>query len=117
MSVVLVAHDLGVVATSADEAVVLYAGRVVETGSVAALFNQPRHPYTMGLLRCAHDLHDENVLNPIPGRIPGLGERPQGCVFHPRCAWKTAECEAAVPDLIQLHGQTVACIHHENLTD
>lgn len=117
MSVVLVAHDLGVVATSADEAVVLYAGRVVETGSVAALFHEPRHPYTMGLLRCAHDLHDENVLNPIPGRIPGLGERPQGCVFHPRCAWKTAECEAAVPDLIQLDGQSVACIHHENLTD
>jgi len=69
------------------------------------------------LLRCAHDLHDENVLNPIPGRIPGLGERPQGCVFHPRCAWKTAECEAAVPELIQLDGQSVACIHHENLTE
>ena len=115
MSVVLVAHDLGVVATSADEAVVLYAGKVVEWGSVTSLFRRPRHPYTIGLLRCAHDLHEENVLNPIPGRIPGLGERPHGCVFHPRCAWKTAECEATDPELIQLDGQSVACIHHENL--
>ena len=115
MSVVLVAHDLGVVATSADEALVLYAGKVVESGSVASLFRRPRHPYTLGLLRCAHDLHEKNVLNPIPGRIPGLGERPHGCVFHPRCAWKTAECEAADPELIQLDGQSVACIHHENL--
>ena len=115
MSVLLVAHDLGVVATSADEAVVLYAGKVVEWGSVASLFRRPRHPYTIGLLRCAHDLHEENVLNPIPGRIPGLGERPHGCVFHPRCAWKTAECEAIDPELIQLDGQSVACIHHENL--
>ena len=115
MSVLLVAHDLGVVATSADEAVVLYAGKVVEWGSVASLFRRPRHPYTIGLLRCAHDLHEENVLNPIPGRIPGLGERPHGCVFHPRCAWKTAECESIDPELIQLDGQSVACIHHENL--
>ncbi len=115
MSVVLVAHDLGVVATSADEALVLYAGKVVESGSVASLFRRPRHPYTLGLLRCAHDLHEKNVLNPIPGRIPGLGERPHGCVFHPRCAWKTDECEAVDPELIQLDGQSVACIHHENL--
>ena len=115
MSVVLVAHDLGVVATSADEALVLYAGKVVESGSVASLFRRPRHPYTLGLLRCAHDLHEKNVLNPIPGRIPGLGERPHGCVFHPRCAWKTSECEAADPELIQLDGQSVACFHHENL--
>ncbi len=115
MSVVLVAHDLGVVATSADEALVLYAGKVVESGSVASLFRRPRHPYTLGLLRCAHDLHEKNVLNPIPGRIPSLGERPHGCVFHPRCAWKTDECEAADPELIQLDGQSVACIHHENL--
>ena len=116
MSVVLVAHDLGVVATSADEAVVLYAGKVVEQGSVAALFRRPRHPYTIGLLRCAHDLHEENVLNPIPGRIPGLGERPHGCVFHPRCEWKTAECESTDPELIQLDGHSVACIHHDELS-
>ena len=57
------------VATSADEVVVLYAGKVVEHGSVNALFNQPRHPYTLGLFNCARDLHRENVLNPIPGRI------------------------------------------------
>ena len=116
MSVVLVAHDLGVVATSADEAIVLYAGKVVEWGSVAALFHRPRHPYTIGLLRCAHDLHEENVLNPIPGRIPGLGERPHGCVFHPRCAWKTAECESTDPELIQLDGHSVACFHHDKLS-
>ena len=115
MSVVLVAHDLGVVATSADEAVVLYAGKVVEWGSVEALFRRPRHPYTIGLLRCAHDLHEKNILNPIPGRIPGLGERPRGCVFHPRCTWKTAECESTDPELEPLDGQSVACIHHENL--
>ena len=115
MSVVLVAHDLGVVATSADEAIVLYAGKVVEWGSVEALFRRPRHPYTIGLLRCAHDLHEKNILNPIPGRIPGLGERPRGCVFHPRCTWKTAECESTDPELEPLDGQSVACIHHENL--
>ena len=116
MSVLLVAHDLGVVATSADETVVLYAGKVVERGSVAALFHRPRHPYTIGLLRCAHDLHEENILNPIPGRIPGLGERPRGCVFHPRCAWKTEECESTNPALIELDGQSVACIRHEEVS-
>ncbi len=116
MSIVLVAHDLGVVATSADEAVVLYAGKVVELGSVDALFRRPRHPYTIGLLQCAHDLHRDNILNPIPGRIPGLEERPTGCVFHPRCAWKTEECESIDPELAPLDGQRVACIHHQDVS-
>ena len=116
MSILLVAHDLGVVATSADEVVVLYAGKVVEEGSVDALFRRPRHPYTIGLLGCATALHKEDVLNPIPGRIPGLGERPSGCVFHPRCAWKTDECELIEPELRPVGKQKVACIHHEGVS-
>tara|TARA_B100000315_G_scaffold253744_1_gene293216 strand:- start:367 stop:1368 length:1002 start_codon:yes stop_codon:yes gene_type:complete len=116
MSILLVAHDLGVVATSADEVVVLYAGKVVEKGSVNSLFNRPRHPYTIGLINCARDLHRENLLNPIPGHIPGLEERPSGCVFHPRCSWKTDECELVDPELTPLGDQTVACINHENVS-
>ena len=116
MSILLIAHDLGVVATSADEVVVLYAGKVVEHGSVHSLFNQPRHPYTIGLINCAKDLHRENVLNPIPGRIPGLEERPTGCVFHPRCSWKTDECELMDPGLISVADQRVACINYEDVS-
>ena len=116
MSILLVAHDLGVVATSADRVVVLYAGKVVEHGSVNSLFNQPRHPYTIGLIDCARALQRENVLNPIFGRIPGLEERPSGCVFHPRCSWKTEECELMEPGLIQVGDQRVACINHEDLS-
>ena len=116
MSVLLVAHDLGVVATSADEVVVLYAGKVVEHGSVHSLFNQQRHPYTIGLINCARDLDRENVLNPIPGRIPGLEERPRGCVFHPRCSWKTDECELMDPGLISIADQRVACINYEDVS-
>jgi oligopeptide/dipeptide ABC transporter ATP-binding protein len=117
MSILLVAHDLGVVATSADEVVVLYAGKVVEHGSVNSLFNRPRHPYSVGLIDCARDLHRENVLNPIPGHIPGLEARPTGCVFHPRCSWKTDECELVDPDLVSLGEQSVACINHENISE
>jgi oligopeptide/dipeptide ABC transporter ATP-binding protein len=83
---ILITHDLGLVAEMADSVVVMYAGRVVETGGVEDIFHEPRHPYTVGLLDSLPRLDSEpERLRPIPGRPPSLAHLPAGCVFHPRC--------------------------------
>jgi peptide/nickel transport system ATP-binding protein len=89
MAMVLVTHDLGVVAAVADEIAVMYAGRVVERASTDAIFADPEHPYTWGLLRSIPrlDAESRSELVPIPGRPPSLITRPSGCHFHPRCPY------------------------------
>ncbi len=83
---ILITHDLGVVAEMADRVVVMYAGRVVETGPVVEIFHAPRHPYTLGLLTSLPRLDAEvDHLEPIPGQPPSMIRRPRGCAFHPRC--------------------------------
>ncbi|MBL8589534.1 MAG: ABC transporter ATP-binding protein [Methylobacteriaceae bacterium] len=85
-SMLLVTHDLGLIAENADRVLVMYGGRVVEQGSVTEIFETPRHPYTIGLLRSLPAIDREQTsLYAIPGQPPALTERPQGCVFHPRC--------------------------------
>ncbi len=116
-SVVMITHDLGVVADIADRVVVMYAGHVVETGVVDDLFASTQHPYTMGLLGSVPrpDLvvaDAQDRLAEIPGMVPTLHEPPASCVFAPRCPRAGDDCRAAMPELVEtVPGQFAACIH------
>jgi peptide/nickel transport system ATP-binding protein len=112
LSLLLITHDLGVVAEMADNVAVMYGGRIVERAPVSVLLETPNHPYTRGLLACLPDRAGSGRLVDIPGTVPPLGQLPAGCPFAPRCAECEAACEAAVPPLIgvtPLHGSR--CIH------
>ena len=106
LTVLLITHDLGVVAELCDRVAVMYAGTIVETAPVAELFGNPRHPYTQGLLAALPGTSD--TLAPIPGRVPDLLNPPSGCRFHPRCPLAVDRCRAEAPEL---RGDTrqVAC--------
>ena len=99
-AIVLITHDLGVVAEVADEVVVMYAGRIVEQAPVQALFDTPQHPYTIGLLGSIPRLDGErDRLASIEGQVPSPLRRPSGCSFADRCPFADAQCRAAVPAL------------------
>jgi len=105
MSVLLITHDLGVVAEMCDRVIVMYAGRVVEEGSVQELFENPRHPYTKGLIRSVPKLRQKvHRLESIPGNVPDLSQMPQGCKFAPRCAYATERCLKEEPGLLGVEG-------------
>jgi oligopeptide/dipeptide ABC transporter ATP-binding protein len=111
MAIILVTHDLGVVAESADEVAVMYAGAVVERASVTELFAHPMHPYTAGLLHAIPRI-DATVetLTPIEGTVPSAIELPPGCSFAPRCAHAQARCRQERPALRRLGGgRALAC--------
>jgi len=109
LAVLIITHDLGVLSSIADRLVVMYAGRVVETGSTADVLGSPRHPYTRGLLDALPE-GGTTTMRPIPGSPPALGSVPAGCAFHPRCAHAEAGCTAAVPPLLQIApGRATAC--------
>jgi oligopeptide/dipeptide ABC transporter ATP-binding protein len=104
MSVVLITHNLGVVHEIADRVAVMYAGEVVESGTLAAIFDDPRHPYTQGLLSSMPDLTAPGERLPvIVGRVPELTALPPGCRFAPRCPNRIARCEQEHPDLERAH--------------
>ena len=117
MSVLFVTHDLGVVAALCDRVAVMYAGRVVETATVADLFDAPRHPYTKGLLGAVPRGGAGRVkLTAIDGLPPSLTALPPGCAFAPRCGSANEACRVRVPPLETLAGgRAVACIHHDRL--
>jgi peptide/nickel transport system ATP-binding protein len=114
MAVIMITHDLGVVAELADEVTVMYAGRVVERASTAVIFDSPQHPYTWGLLRSIPRLsapRDEELV-PIAGRPPSLIAKPSGCSFHPRCPYVRpahTEIDPALEPTSQ-SGHAVACL-------
>ena len=122
-AIVLITHDLGVVAEMAQRVVVMYAGRKVEEASVEALFERPRHPYTLGLLGSIPRLEDAVVdaigkkrLTEIPGMVPSLKEEIAGCVFEPRCPYARTRCRAEYPPLEeQAPGHWSACWESKNL--
>jgi oligopeptide/dipeptide ABC transporter ATP-binding protein len=124
-AVILITHDMGVVAENADRVVVMYAGRKVEEASAKELFERPGHPYTKGLLGsipnlevAAHAGARRPRLNEIKGMVPSLAGLPEGCTFAPRCAFATAECRAAYPPLLQHRtGHWIACWHADRLLD
>jgi oligopeptide/dipeptide ABC transporter ATP-binding protein len=118
-AIVMITHDLGVVAEIADEVVVMYAGRMAETQSVHALFAKPGHPYTEGLLRSIPRLDDHrHRLAQIPGTVPSPFALPSGCRFHPRCDQRHDICSRQIPPAFTLPtgGQT-ACWRQTQFTD
>ena len=115
MAIVIITHDLGVVAEMADEIAVMYAGRIVEKASAATVFDDPEHPYTWGLLKSIPKLdspRDEDLV-PIPGTPPSLIRRPSGCHFHPRCPYAQPSHARVDPQLAPVGdraGHDVACL-------
>jgi oligopeptide/dipeptide ABC transporter ATP-binding protein len=111
MTLLLITHDLGIVAQLADRVTVMYAGGVVECGGVRELFKSPRHPYSRALLEAVPTIHgDRTVFRAIPGSMPALTDPPGGCRFHPRCPRVFAPCDRIAPALADTEpGHAVAC--------
>src|SRR5918994_578856 len=97
MALILITHDMGVVAETAQRVVVQYAGQQAEAQEVAGLFADPQHPYTAALLHALPERCEQRILPTIPGIVPGAGDRPSGCLFHPRCEFATDHCVAVEP--------------------
>ena len=110
-AIILITHDLGVVAELADDVAVMYAGRIVEHASVARIFSEPQHPYTVGLLGSIPRLHMERErLAAIEGFVPDAAALPEGCRFHPRCPFAIDRCAREIPPLAEVgSGHFVAC--------
>jgi oligopeptide/dipeptide ABC transporter ATP-binding protein len=115
VSVVFVTHDLAVVAQTCERLAVMYAGQIVETGTVDEVFRAPRHPYTLGLLRSVPDFDSvQDSLSAIQGAPPDLVMPPPGCRFHPRCPFAQDDCVSGEFPLRPLSaGRATACIHSE----
>jgi peptide/nickel transport system ATP-binding protein len=111
MSILFITHDLGTVAEIADRIVVMYGGRVAEAGTKLEIFDQPRHPYTHGLLNCLPSISArKDRLTPIPGMIPSLIDSAEGCIFSPRCQRRMPICSQERPKEITVsEGHIVAC--------
>jgi oligopeptide transport system ATP-binding protein len=118
-ALVIITHDLGVVAGLADEMMVMYAGRVVEQGPVEGLFYDPRHPYTFGLLHSTPHLKEgKDRLAPIKGLPPNLTNLPPGCAFSPRCPFRFDRCVKERPQLIvREHDRLSACFYEGEMTE
>lgn len=114
-SMLLITHDLGVVAQNCDEVAIMYAGEIVEFGSLRDIFKNPRHPYTIGLLGSIPSLaRDVNRLRSIKGLMPDPANLPRGCKFHTRCDYAGEACLAAVPPLAEAgDGRLVRCIYRD----
>jgi oligopeptide/dipeptide ABC transporter ATP-binding protein len=113
-AIVLITHDLGVVARVVDRVQVMYAGRAAERGSIDAIFREPSHPYTRGLLASLPALGRDRLV-PIPGAPPNMLQPPPGCPFAPRCAHAMPECVAELPELRPFGQGETACIRAEEL--
>ena len=116
-SILLITHDLGVVAEMAQSVAVMYAGQIIEYAPVEALFSSPKHPYTLGLMASIPSFDDpippDRMLNTIPGIVPGLIDLPPGCKFAGRCSRFTSECEQGTVPLIDTgFGHLARCWHH-----
>lgn len=114
-SVLLITHDLGIVAECCQKVAVMYAGEIVEYGSLRDIFKETSHPYTMGLFRSIPSLtRKEKRLNPIDGLMPDPANLPGGCCFHPRCPYADETCRSCHPDLSDAgNGHKVRCFHLE----
>ena len=113
-SIMMITHDLGVIAEVADDVMVMYAGRVVEYGSADAIYESPKHPYTAGLMDCIPKLSDadDKRLSVIEGMVPSFDQMPKGCAFCPRCTEAKKICAEMVPELVEVDGQKVRCFKY-----
>jgi oligopeptide/dipeptide ABC transporter ATP-binding protein len=110
LSLILITHDLSVIAETCDKVMIMYAGRVAEEGSVEEVFRRPRHPYTQKLLSAFPNIHaDRRTLEVIPGAPPDLRDPPPGCRFAPRCSFAMPICSEVVPPEVTFDGVRVAC--------
>ena len=109
--VLFITHDLGVVAEIADRVIILYSGRKVEEGDIRTIFDNPLHPYTIGLMAAVPNVEkDDFVIQPIPGVFPNITEKIEGCRFHPRCPYATDQCKKELPEEIEAEpGHFVSC--------
>jgi peptide/nickel transport system ATP-binding protein len=121
MAVIFITHDLGVIAQIADHVVVMYLGRVMETGTVDAIFHHPQHPYTKALLQSIPTMHapSKELLPTIEGSIPHPFDRPAGCLFHPRCSeFMRGKCDLGLPALRALNDQqSASCFLYNSAVD
>ncbi len=117
MGIIIITHNMGVIAETADRVLVMYAGRVIEQAPVATIFDRPLHPYTRGLLECVPSLTEDRArLVAIPGTLPEPARRPPGCAFAPRCQHAQPACAQAVPPLeLRDPGHTAACFRAREL--
>jgi peptide/nickel transport system ATP-binding protein/oligopeptide transport system ATP-binding protein len=117
MAIVIITHNMSIIAEVADRVLVMYAGRIIEQSPVADLFDTPQHPYTKGLLACVPSLQqDRHRLIAIPGSLPEPARRPPGCRFAPRCTYCIEACRSAIPPLVmQQEDRAVACIRADEL--
>jgi oligopeptide/dipeptide ABC transporter ATP-binding protein len=117
LAVVMVSHDLGVVAGAADRVLVMYAGRVVEEGRAEQVFRRPGHPYTRGLLASVPSAAVNGDLRAIPGTPPDPAQLPPGCAFHPRCALAEERCTRTVPEMRIIDGgHRAACLFADEVS-
>ncbi|AZK47953.1 ABC transporter ATP-binding protein [Paenibacillus lentus] len=116
--IILITHDLGVVAEMADRVAVMYAGEVVEEASVFDLFEKPGHPYTLGLLGSLPTLTEQrDRLDSIPGTVPNMLNMPEGCPFHPRCPYAEEQCKTERPELrVKEADHRVRCLRMEEIS-
>jgi oligopeptide/dipeptide ABC transporter ATP-binding protein len=118
MTLILITHDMGIIAEMTTKIVVLYAGRVAEIASTKDLYRTPRHPYTAALLRAVPRVDVRKQLVPIAGNIPNLINPPTGCRYHPRCPYSTQDCVDQIPPLETIEGnRQVSCHHWKDLAD
>ncbi len=116
-SMIMITHDLGIVADVCDKVAIMYAGKVVEYTDKEMLFRNPKHPYTLGLFNSIPNIEeDEDRLKPIKGLMPDPTNLPSGCSFHPRCPMATAECSNRIPKSIEVEpGHYVNCLLFEGV--
>lgn len=109
-SIILITHDMGVIAETADRVAVMYSGRIAEIGPVKEIIQNAMHPYTKGLMGSIPTLaHNEDRLTQIPGSMPRLSDIPSGCAFNPRCDRVFEKCRSDKPDLIAMGKREVSC--------
>lgn len=118
-AMILITHDLGVVSEVCDKVAIMYAGEIIETASLKQLFENPKHPYTLGLFGSIPNLEEAaNRLNPIKGLMPDPTDLPKGCTFHPRCPYATEVCSKQAPKNTKIEdGHKVRCLIYEGIVD
>ena len=118
VAMIIITHNLGVVARYADRVNVMYAGKIIETGTAEDIYHNPKHPYTLALLKSVPRLDQARVakLDPVQGQPPDLSKLDDGCAFRPRCRYATDKCAQSIPPLEEIDGvHKSACFRRDEL--